>query len=302
MRSPFAQSKIYPPLELCIILTGPVLTIEVSYLIFSKAEHADIFLALSSLLKYCSNQRLLVTRNVAPFMPAFLGSVFFLWWNKGIALGDKENHVPGIHVPQLFYLATFCVVFAFPTYATPRYFMVLFRRICGRPSRIRKSAAFFALIVLIVYLNTYVVGECQVKLTTIRKEHPFLLADNRHYVFYLWRRTVRASNATKYCLAPLCYLVSLFIVSDQASSESVLSMLAYLASCILTLLPASLIEFRYFIIPYLIWRVRMKKRSTAQKSAEFIAYEIVNYATLYLFLFRPFKWASEPFEQQRFMW
>ena len=158
MRSLLARSKIYHPPKPFIILTGPLQAIEVVYFILRKANDADLILSLSSLLKCCSNERLTVTRSIAPFMPACLGFAFFLWWNKGIALGDRENHIPGIHAPQLFYLATFCAVFAFSTYATPRYVMVLFRRICGRPSRILKSAAFLGLIVMVVFLNTYVVS------------------------------------------------------------------------------------------------------------------------------------------------
>jgi len=37
--------------------------------------------------------------------------------------------------------------------------------------------------------------------------HPFLLADNRHYAFYLWRRVINVHPLARYALAP-GYLVS----------------------------------------------------------------------------------------------
>lgn len=32
--------------------------------------------------------------------------------------------------------------------------------------------------------------------------HPFLLADNRHYAFYLWRRVINVHPYARYALAP----------------------------------------------------------------------------------------------------
>jgi alpha-1,2-glucosyltransferase len=32
--------------------------------------------------------------------------------------------------------------------------------------------------------------------------HPFLLADNRHYAFYLWRRIIDLHPYARYALAP----------------------------------------------------------------------------------------------------
>lgn len=32
--------------------------------------------------------------------------------------------------------------------------------------------------------------------------HPFLLADNRHYPFYVWRRIINFNHYSRYALAP----------------------------------------------------------------------------------------------------
>lgn len=34
--------------------------------------------------------------------------------------------------------------------------------------------------------------------------HPYLLADNRHYTFYFWRKIIQAHWASKYLMIPLC--------------------------------------------------------------------------------------------------
>jgi hypothetical protein len=33
--------------------------------------------------------------------------------------------------------------------------------------------------------------------------HPYLLADNRHYTFYLWKDVIQHNQSAKYCLIPL---------------------------------------------------------------------------------------------------
>ncbi|KAG5648241.1 hypothetical protein DXG03_006199 [Asterophora parasitica] len=38
----------------------------------------------------------------------------FVVWNGGIVLGDKANHVPAFHVPQLYYFIAFTTAFGWP--------------------------------------------------------------------------------------------------------------------------------------------------------------------------------------------
>jgi alpha-1,2-glucosyltransferase len=38
----------------------------------------------------------------------------FLVWNGGIVLGDKSNHMAGLHFPQLFYFTGFLSFFSLP--------------------------------------------------------------------------------------------------------------------------------------------------------------------------------------------
>lgn len=68
------------------------------------------------------------------------------------------------------------------------------------------------------------------------------------------------------------------------------------------LIPSPLLEFRYYLMPYLLWRIHIKSPGKAQQYLELSLYMIVNAVTIWLFLFKPFRWPQEPGVWQRFMW
>lgn len=47
-----------------------------------------------------------------------------------------------------------------------------------------------------------------------RITHPFMLSDNRHYVFYIWRRILNPHPLARFALAPL-YLLSFRLIFDR---------------------------------------------------------------------------------------
>lgn len=53
-----------------------------------------------------------------------------------------------------------------------------------------------------------------------RIAHPFLLADNRHYAFYLWRRVINPHPAARYALAP-AYLLAGRLLRDHLGEHSI---------------------------------------------------------------------------------
>lgn len=136
---------------------------------------------------------------VLPYAPVFLGFAAFLVWNGGIVLGDKTNHVPVLHFPQLLYFVVFSTAFGWPALlgsvprASPRTLLTRATgSLVGSPQAVLLSVCFLATITAAVHKYTF--------------EHPFLLADNRHYAFYVWRRIVKVHPLAKYALAPI-YLV-----------------------------------------------------------------------------------------------
>lgn len=130
--------------------------------------------------------------------------------------------------------------------------------------------------------------------------HPFLLADNRHYTFYIWRYFL-SKPIIRFGLTPIYFIAIWVSIRKVAERQSFLWCVLFFASVSLTLIPSPLIEFRYFIIPYFIYRLHLPKPTQSQLILEGLQYILTNLVTMYLFLYRPFQWPNET-SAQRFMW
>lgn len=73
----------------------------------------------------------------------------------------------------------------------------------------------------------------------------------------------------------------------------------------LTLVPAPLLEPRYFIIPFILLRLHISpgigKGALWRLAAEGLVYIVANFWVVWMFVARPFKWPTED-GWQRFMW
>ena len=269
----------------------------------------------------------------------------FVVWNGGVVLGDKSNHTAGLHVPQMLYLWPFMMFFSWP---------VLLPQLAHASQLQRRLPR--ALLVLIVVLGMLVV----VHLNTV--VHPFLLADNRHYTFYVFK-ILRLYPWLWYAMTPiyaLCAWLSIQALGSRlsysggpgvkdsrtrrlstASGLGDLEMkevdtnrssfvLVWALSTALSLVSAPLVEPRYLLIPWLIWRLHIPHpthvlKDTAQSGSgihesdsaierllttiakrslliELVWYGLINYITCRLFLYKGFNWPQEPGKTQRFMW
>jgi alpha-1,2-glucosyltransferase len=83
-------------------------------------------------------------------------------------------------------------------------------------------------------------------------QHPFLLADNRHYTFYIWRYVFRISPWIRYVAVPI-YVFSIHVLVTELYTASALWSLFYIGCVLCTLIPSPLIEFRYYIIRMFCW-------------------------------------------------
>jgi alpha-1,2-glucosyltransferase len=251
---------------------------------------------------------------------------FFVFWNGGVVLGDKANHIATIHLAQMLYIWPYIFFFSFP--------IILHQTLLSlSPSPVSKLRAvlprfwvllsFTSLALLVVHFNTIV--------------HPFTLADNRHYVFYVFR-LLRRHPAIKYLAAPVyvacgwLVLGALFPGSPKSTTgiqlkSRILFSLVWILTSAACLVTAPLVEPRYFIIPWVTWRLvaaswtepahpkfsTPKKRSQGAWLAwlqtpraalwiETIWLLSVNAITMYVFLFWPFEWKQEKGAVERFMW
>lgn len=207
---------------------------------------------------------------------------------------------------------------------------------------------------LIVHFNTIV--------------HPFSLADNRHYMFYVLRVLFR-HPLIKYASVPVYIFCAWAVITalgglphEQKSSppsavvkhrtrstlgdqediacpgtvsgqNRVSFVLIWLLATSLSLIAAPLVEPRYFILPWLFWRMQVPifpqpgkpeqgdrvlepwGRIPSQAARLFLYakhdhrlwletawFLAINWATGYIFLYWGFEWPQEPGKVQRFMW
>lgn len=282
-------------------------------------------------------------------------------WYMLTLTGDKDNHVATIHVPQMLYiwpLITFFslplivpVAFSFLKSLTKLLALPLFPKLFWKYLRVATYTSFaFSATLVVTKFNTII--------------HPFTLADNRHYIFYIFRYTILRHPLVRYFLAPV-YLACTHLVyltlcvperpnptislkaksttkpdpvpiasrTQEQEGPKTSFVLILLLTTALSLITAPLVEPRYFIIPWVIWRLNVpslptiepSKRKRQEKSTQreriaacirFWGWEghdyrlwletawflIINAVTGYIFLYRGFEWKQEPGNVQRFMW
>lgn len=297
----------------------------------------------------------------------------FVLYNGGVVLGDKSNHVATLHLAQLLYLWPYITFFSMPL-AYPYFLqgilaifakfftgfepLLIFSRSKVLPRAV-VALAIAGLATLIVRYNTIV--------------HPFTLADNRHYTFYVFRLLLK-HPLIKFFAVPV-YMVCAWTsietlgapalavampqgqnnikgvqvpkqegkdhnvqkhrqpsssvrLNDATNGEgsTVCFLLVWLVTSALQLVTAPLVEPRYFILPWIMWRLRVPlaapKLSNTNKNKggaaewsqslwsgydtrlwlETIWFLVVNGVTGYIFLNWGYEWPQEPGKVQRFMW
>lgn len=159
-------------------------------------------------------------------------------------------------------------------------------------------------------------------------EHPFLLADNRHYFFYIWRRVFKLHRLVKFLLTPgylvcgwawlwkigksqhfcetVCAMgINSYLPSHTGRTQDLYWTAGYLASTALVLVPTPLVEPRYFLVPYMLLRITSSNHSRTRDSKwmlrEILWNILVNAVTIGVFLSVKFEWPGWE-GPMRFMW
>ena len=216
-----------------------------------------------------------------PFLPAVAAFAGFLVWNNfTIVLGDAGAHVAELHTPQLLYFTAFTAFFSFPLYL--RYL----------PALLPPSLTTLALLPPIAVLIA-----ASVKFNTLL--HPYLLADNRHYTFYIFSKIIRP--LPWWVPVPVYAVAGMLQYWAVAAGVSVSWMLLWGGAMAATLVTAPLVEPRYFVVAWLLWRCNVRA-GAGERWGETVWSAVVNAVTTWVFLERGFEWASEPGNVQRFMW
>lgn len=235
-------------------------------------------------------QRRPLAADLWPLATVVAAFAAFVVVNGGIVVGDKAHHAPVRHLAQPLYCLLFCAASLAPALASPRALAsaALQLRAGARRRPVSTAAALglaAAAAAAAVHWGTLV--------------HPFLLADNRHFTFYLWRRVLNVTPWARYALLP-AYLYSGWAAGARLAHRGPLWVAGLAAASCLVLVPAQLVEFRYFTVPFYMLFLHMRTPSSRALAATVAAYAAVNAATLWLFLARPFAWADG--SVARFMW
>jgi alpha-1,2-glucosyltransferase len=220
---------------------------------------------------------------VAPYtIPLSSFALFLIYNNFTIVLGDASAHVASLHLPQLLYFTAATGFFSFPLLLP-----IL-------PSLRLSLQGVISLLVATV------AAAAAVKYNTVL--HPYLLADNRHYAFYVFRRLLlRFPPYT--LLAPVpAYIIAGWLQLRALTTVTTAWLILYAGATTATLVGAPLVEPRYFIIAWVLWRCHVGERRWVVLWAEMAWFVCVNVGTLWMFLGREFEWAHEKGVKQRFMW
>lgn len=207
----------------------------------------------------------------------------FVHLNKGIVVGDRSQHEACLNFPQIFYFVSFTVLFLGP-------YMI-------RPSRIINFILFS------VNHLTLTVGFLAISYALVNKYtyvHLYLISDNRHYTFYVWSKIYERLPQIRYALIPT-YYYGIFSLLQTMKYKNVFWKLVFIICLFASTIPQKLLEFRYFILPYLLYRLDVRFVSWKELALEVLIYFTVNVFTIYMFIAKPFKWGDNV-DLQRFMW
>jgi alpha-1,2-glucosyltransferase len=295
-----------------------------------------------------------LVQALAPFVTIAVCFVVFVIWNGSVVLGDKSNHVATLHLPQMLYIWPFMTFFSWPV-LYPYLLLMPISMLAWLPLSVMSLESFqmfkrgsllprlWLAVIAIGLVCTAVYGNTVV--------HPFTTADNRHYIFYVFRLLLRPWWV-RYAVAPVYILCGWACfqalgagppainaldkkhksiepklpLPDSQHSATVSFALIWTATSALQLITAPLVEPRYFILPWLFWRIHLPLRLPSSTDPESVAsplarfwhnvwedYDhrlwletvwllLVNAGAGYMFLYRGFQWPQEPGMVQRFMW
>lgn len=195
------------------------------------------------------------------FLDLILALIFciFLYWNQGIVVGDRESHSAKLHLAQVCYLFGLGLLYVpFPS--------------TSLKSTISSPSFIFSLPVLSFFIYNFSYA------------HPYLLSDNTHYTFYIWKNLLRPYGSL---LIPL-YALGFSLLKTGKNLE----FYWWLICSSLVLIPAHLLEPRYFITPITLYLLNSQcKASLFRRTSIFL----LNLATAFIFITKPYK-------DIRFMW
>jgi alpha-1,2-glucosyltransferase len=208
----------------------------------------------------------------------------FVVLNGGIVVGDRNAHQATLHWAQLCYGVAFIGAMLWPH--------LVFGGALARAARsVRRRPWLFALLWLLAF--------AALRFGSIA--HPYLLADNRHYTFYLHKDVLNVPAVRLVVSPPLYAFGAMALYALLAERQGALWVALYACVASLSVLFSALLEFRYFLLAYTMARLRVHARGGgAPLCIELLQATLVHALTSHVFAHRPFTAPDDA--TGRFMW
>uniref|UniRef100_A0A1A9UXY2 Dol-P-Glc:Glc(2)Man(9)GlcNAc(2)-PP-Dol alpha-1,2-glucosyltransferase n=1 Tax=Glossina austeni TaxID=7395 RepID=A0A1A9UXY2_GLOAU len=168
-----------------------------------------------------------------------------------------------------------------------------------------KQCSFYIIIILpfvgfFTFVCLLIISLVIIKYNTL--VHPYLLADNRHYTFYIWQRFYGRYIWFKYAMCPI-YVICLTIIHQSIEHLNRNFTIMFYIAVFLSLCFQRLLEVRYFLIPFVLFRLHIKPniRSRIPQWLELSIYVAINALTFYIFFTKEIRWKDYK-EPQRIIW
>ncbi|KAF2035367.1 hypothetical protein EK21DRAFT_54280 [Setomelanomma holmii] len=304
------------------------------------ASPQDYALLLLSVALAALGKPLLVLRVALSYVVLLGLFAGFVVWNGSVVLGDKSAHTATLHLPQMLYIWPYIAFFSAPLLLGPALktaIALVPRQLMPTVTANSPSYTSEKLPALLIS-SLFVIGAfAAVHFNTII--HPYTLADNRHYVFYVFR-ILRRHPVTKYLVVPVysvCAWLAVQALSTASNGEQALEkardttrptsgeshrtpckisfIFIWLVATTLSVITAPLVEPRYFIIPWIIWRLHVQSPASLSREGQPLnaVYDVrigletlwmlvIDATVTYIFIYRGFTWPGEPGKVQRFLW
>lgn len=224
--------------------------------------------------------------QLAPVLSGYavvlLAFAAFVVLNGGIVVGDRSAHEVARHWAQPCYFAAFAAASLFAWLPTG------WKSLRRAPRGATAAAALAATAAAAAAIHFGTVA------------HPYLLADNRHYTFYLWKNLLAPLRHLRPALAPGYAAAALLLSAPLATRRGALWTVALWLSAAAALEPAGLLELRYFTAPLMMTAVNAPLPPPRWLAVQAAAAAAVNGVTIYVFAARPFPWGDG--STARFMW
>lgn len=200
---------------------------------------------------------------------ALIGIMFaiFVYVNDGIVLGDRTHHQVTLNMPQFLYFTLFTGFCCLPHLISQIPQLISFAK-----SHRALTSSIFVAYLLIVRFNTVA--------------HYYNLSDDHHFTHY-FIAAVYHNPMFALSLVPLYTICTLFIIYNSYRSLDKWTASIFLFVIAMNLIFQLLLEMRYFVVPFVLFRLIVPTRKWSVLAAEFCLFLAVNVVTISLYVLRP---------------